>query len=317
MWRIFSVNALISSAFGVSPMKSHSEKSSFECRVLTLMLGLVATIACAPPSLAQLSGTEIAQNPADLIPPAPEAYATGNTVNSTLGYGAAGQPLGIQNSAIQNTAQNVMGYRVFIPSDNVTIFEQAKAIEPTAFVQTIDGQRVIQVGLFGTEALALQQVGRFQAQGMPVRLQSSNQVATSFAPTPSSIAAPIMPTAMPATMPTAMPAPPQYSPLTVPAPPQYSVPNSPAAYYPSQPSQIVNTVSPGYYVVIPTASTDANYIQSQLNQLGIPPQYFFLRDRPFGLHYAIGTFSKRTEADRLTAIVRERTKFDARVYHER
>jgi hypothetical protein len=304
-------------------MKSHSEKSSFECRVLTLMLGLVATIACAPPSLAQLSGTEIAQNPADLIPPAPEAYATGNTVNSTLGYGTAGQPLGIQNSAIQSTAQNVVGYRVFIPSDNVTIFEQAKAIEPTAFVQTIDGQRVIQVGLFGTEALALQQVGRFQAQGMPVRLQSSNQVATSFAPTPSSIAAPIMPAAMP----TAMPAPPQYSALTVPAPPQYSAPqysaptmpapNSSAVYYPSQPSQIVNTVSPGYYVVIPTASTDANYIQSQLNQLGIPPQYFFLRDRPFGLHYAIGTFSKRTEADRLTAIVRERTKFDARVYHER
>jgi hypothetical protein len=269
-------------------------KARFKCRatVLRLMTAMATTIVCANPA--------IAQSPAELIPPAPEAYATGN---STLGYGAAGQPLMIQNSNVQNNAQNAMGYRVFIPSDNVTIFEQAKAIEPTAFVQTIEGQRVIQVGLFGTEALALQQVARFQAQGMPVRLQPSNQMATSFAPI-----------ANPAPIVTA-PAP--QSSMVPPAPWSSSpVPNSPT-YYPSQPSQIVNTVSPGYYVVIPTESGDVNYVQSQLNQLGIPPQYLFLRDRPFGLHYAIGTFSKRSEADRLTAIVRERTKFDARLYHER
>ena len=171
----------------------------------------------------------------------------------------------------------------------------------------IEGQRVIQVGLFGTEALALQQVARFQAQGMPVRLQPSNQAATSLSPIANSV--PIGNATAPQL-------------LTVPPAPATSWPTSPAfnpsiPNYPSQPSQVVNTVSPGYYVVIPTASGDVNYVQSQLNQLGIPPQYLFLRDRPFGLHYAIGTFSKRSEADRLTAIVRERTKFDARLYHER
>ncbi len=282
-------------------MKAHSEQSPIERPVLALILGLATTLVSSTPA--------IAQNPADLIPPAPDAYATGAT-NPPLGYGSAGPSIiqnGIQNNS-QNSAQAITGYRVFIPSDNATIFEQAKAIEPTAFVQTIEGQRVIQVGLFGTEALALEQVSRFQAQGMPVRLQPSNQVASAITPTP------IVPAA-----PSQMPAPSQLSALP-PSPTAATWPTAPTApsvYYPSQPSQIVNTVSSGYYVVIPTASTDVNYVQSQLNQLGIPPQYFFLRDRPFGLHYAIGAFSKRSEADRLTTIVRDRTKFDARVYHER
>ncbi|MCY7406683.1 MAG: hypothetical protein LH631_04695 [Alkalinema sp. CAN_BIN05] len=70
-------------------------------------------------------------------------------------------------------------------------------------------------------------------------------------------------------------------------------------------------------MIIPTVTTEVNYVQSQLNQVGIPPQYILFRDRPFGLHYAIGTFSKRSEAERLSDIIRDRTKFDARVYHER
>ncbi len=35
------------------------------------------------------------------------------------------------------------------------------------------------------------------------------------------------------------------------------------------------------------------------------------------MHYAIGTFSRRAEAEQLSVIIRDRTKFDARVYHER
>lgn len=288
-------------------MQAHSKQFSVERPVFTLICGLAATIVSISPATAQ--------NPAELIPPAPDTYATGTATNATLGYGPAQQPLMLQNglqNGTQNSTQIAMGYRVFIPSDNPTIFEQAKAIEPTAFVQTIDGQRVIQVGLFGTEALALEQVGRFQAQGMPVRLQASNQVASAFNPTlnpsPSTIA-----NIAPA------PAPTQFSALP-PSPaaatwPTATWPAAPSTYAP--PAQIVNTVSSGYYVVIPTTNADVNYMQSQLNQLGIPPQYFFLRDRPFGLHYAIGSFSKRSEADRLTTIVRDRTKFDARVYHER
>jgi hypothetical protein len=250
-------------------------------------LALSAWLAIVPPAIAQ----NITQNPADLVPPAPDVYAVGNSGNSSLGASL--------------TAQTIAGYRVFIPGNNPTIFEQAKAIEPTAFIQTIDGQPAIQVGLFGTEALALQQVARFQAQGMPVKFQPASQMATSSFPTQSA-PLPIAAPPAPATYPPA--------PATYPPAPNYPAPNVPN--YPGQ-LQVVNTVSPGYYVVIPIAMGDANYVQSQLNQLGIPPQYIFLRDRPFGIHYAIGTFTKRSEADRLSTIVRDRTKFDARVYHER
>ena len=111
-----------------------------------------------------------AQNPADLIPPAPDSYAAGNTLNTTLNYTNSLQPKNPQIFSAQNTT----AYRVIIPSDNSTLLDQAKAIEPTAFVQLLDGQRVIQVGLFGTEALALQQIARFQAIGMPVRMQQGN-----------------------------------------------------------------------------------------------------------------------------------------------
>lgn len=230
-----------------------------------------------------------AQNPADLIPPAPDSYAAGNTA--------------------QNTA--MAAYRVIIPSDNSTLLNQAKAIEPTAFIQSIDGQRVIQVGLFSTETLALQQIARFQAVGMPVRMQRGNSLEA-----PSAMLQTGSPSATIATTIQTTPMPPDRSPAAI---PYFSVPPSRnpsiGSIAPNTPS---NTLSnKGFYVIIPTVTAEVNYVQSQLNQVGIPPQYILFRDRPLGLHYAIGTFSKRSEAERLSDIIRDRTKFDARVYHER
>lgn len=234
-----------------------------------------------------------AQNPADLIQPAPDFYAAGNTLNRTLDYTNSLQPKNLQTVTAQNTAV----YRVIIPSDNSTLLNQAKAIEPTAFIQWLEGQRVIQVGLFGTEALALQQIARFQAIGMPVKMwRGSSLKALS---------------AMPSTrFPSAT------APTTIQATPM------PLSQNPSigsiAPNNLSNTVSnKGFYVIIPTGPAQVNEVQSQLNQVGIPQQYILFRDRPFGLHYAIGIFSKRSEAERLSDIIRDRTKFDARVYHER
>lgn len=255
-----------------------------------------------------------AQNPAELLPPAPSSYAGENTLNTTLDYTNSVQPQNLQPFSAPNVDPNTVpdpsatAYRVIIPSDNLTLLEQAKAIEPTAFIQLVDGQRVIQVGLFSAEALALQQVARFQSTGMPVRMQqgSSSNIIVEIPQT--SLSSTIIPT-------TEMP-PEQPSALIPPAP--YSLPVG----NPSIDSTATNTPlnassNKGFYVVIPTVAADVNYVQSQLNQVGIPPQYILLRDRPFGLHYAIGTFSKRSEAERLSGIIRDRTKFDARVYHER
>ena len=254
-----------------------------------------------------------AQNPADLIPPAPDSYASGNTLNTTLNYTNSLQPKNPQAFSAQN---GTAAYRVIIPSDNSTLLDQAKAIEPTAFVQLLDGQRVIQVGLFGTEALALQQIARFQAIGMPVRMQQGNLsdlTATPATVTPTAVIAPPAPYSS---------MPPNLSPATLPM----SVPPAPYSSMPPMQSSSTGSIAPnpsnissnkGFYVIIPTVTAEVNYVQSQLNQVGIPPQYILFRDRPFGLHYAIGTFSRRAEAERLSEIIRDRTKFDARVYHER
>ena len=250
-----------------------------------------------------------AQNPADLIPPAPDSYAADNTLNTTLNYTNSLQPKHPQPFSAQNTA--IAAYRVIIPSDNSTFLDQAKAIEPTAFVQLVDGQRVIQVGLFGTEALALQQIARFQAVGMPVRMQRGNSLDTTVI-MPQTVLTSTVPTTI---LTTAMP--PDISPEAIP----------PSAYTPSIGNPSIGSIAPnnssntlsnrGFYVIIPTGTAEMNDVQSQLNQVGIPRQYILFRDRPFGLHYAIGIFSKRSEAERLSDIIRDRTKFDARVYHER
>ena len=80
---------------------------------------------------------------------------------------------------------------------------------------------------------------------------------------------------------------------------------------------MVQTTAKGYYVIVPTQPGDVNFVQSQLNQLGIPSQYIFLRDRPFGIHYAIGVFSQRSQADTMASLIRSRGNLDSRVHYER
>ena len=275
---------------------------------------LVQTLVTATIILVGMNSAQ-AQNPADLIPPAPDSYAAGNTLNTTLNYTNSLQPKKPQTFSAQNPTAT---YRVIIPSDNSTLLDQAKAIEPTAFLQLLDGQRVIQVGLFGTEALALQQIARFQAVGMPVRMQQGNLSDSTTMPTTGMPTTAIAPPASYSSMP------PNLLPVTA------SVPPAPYSSMPQMQSSSTGSIAPnpssissnipsnkGFYVIIPTVTAEVNYVQSQLNQVGIPPQYILFRDRPFGLHYAIGTFSRRAEAERLSEIIRDRTKFDARVYHER
>ena len=187
-------------------------------------------------------------------------------------------------SAINYSA--TAGYRVIIPGDNPSLLAQAKALEPTAFLQTLNGQRFIQVGLYGNESIARQQVSRFQSQGMPVIIQGAG------VPNPSSL--------------------PNLS--SPPAPSQ--LPSINSSNYPND-LPVVQTTAKGYYVIVPTQSGDVNFVQSQLNQLGIPSQYIFLRDRPFGMHHAIGVFSQRSQADTMASLIRNRGSLDSRVHYER
>ena len=196
---------------------------------------------------------------------------------------------GYRPAAIDYSATT--GYRVIIPGDNPSLLAQAKALEPTAFLQTLNGQRFIQVGLYGNESIARQQVSRFQSQGMPVIIQGSGVQ---------------NPSALPNATPSALP--------NLSAPSQL-----PSTYSNSNPNvlPVVQTTAKGYYVIVPTQPGDVNFVQSQLNQLGIPSQYIFLRDRPFGMHHAIGVFSQRSQADTMASLIRSRGSLDSRVHYER
>ncbi|KAM3102218.1 SPOR domain-containing protein [Phormidesmis sp. 146-12] len=63
-------------------------------------------------------------------------------------------------------AANLNQYRVFVNGDSPLLLQEVKRVEPGAFVQRLDGRRVIQVGVFRTEANAQQQVAKLAVQGI-------------------------------------------------------------------------------------------------------------------------------------------------------
>ncbi len=58
------------------------------------------------------------------------------------------------------------GYRVYVNGDSPLLLQQVRSVEPTAFVQTYQGRRVIQVGLFSNEANAQQKMALLAARGI-------------------------------------------------------------------------------------------------------------------------------------------------------
>ncbi len=251
------------------------------------------TIALLLASLQRSAVAQMDPSYADRLPPSPSAE-------------------GYRPSLSEGMSQEVNGtaYRVLIPSDNPTLLAQAQSIEPTAFLQSINGQRVIQVGLYSNATIAQQQVSRFQAQGMPVRIEPA---AVTF----------IQPTAM-QSQPSAlsMESPSNLSPMN--PLPQPSLLSAPSNLPPSQPAPLSRQpkATAGYYVIIPVSQQQTARVQNFLVQLGIPAQYILLRDRPFGLHYAIGIYSQRGTAEKLASLIQSRSssqseRFDARVHFER
>jgi hypothetical protein len=63
-------------------------------------------------------------------------------------------------------ATYLKGHRVYVNGDSPLLLQQVRSVEPTAFVQTYQGRRVIQVGLFSNEVNARQKVDQLAAQGI-------------------------------------------------------------------------------------------------------------------------------------------------------
>lgn len=79
-------------------------------------------------------------------------------------------PNPIPNLAPSNRPQ----YRVFVNGDSSLMLQQVKRVEPQAFIQQFEGRRVIQAGVFSTEANARQQTETLAAQGIASEITTSN-----------------------------------------------------------------------------------------------------------------------------------------------
>lgn len=65
-------------------------------------------------------------------------------------------------------------YRVFVNGDSALLLQQVRRVEPGAFIQQYGGQRVIQAGVFSTEANARQQSEALATQGIASEITASN-----------------------------------------------------------------------------------------------------------------------------------------------
>lgn len=65
-------------------------------------------------------------------------------------------------------------YRVFVNGDSALMLQQVKRVEPGAFIQQFGGRRVIQAGVFSTEANARQQTEALAVQGIASEITTSN-----------------------------------------------------------------------------------------------------------------------------------------------
>lgn len=79
-------------------------------------------------------------------------------------------PSSVPISAPSNRPQ----YRVFVNGDSPLMLQQVKRVEPQAFIQQFEGRRVIQAGVFSTEANARQQTEALAAQGIASEITTSN-----------------------------------------------------------------------------------------------------------------------------------------------
>jgi hypothetical protein len=130
----------------------------------TLILHSVLTLAGLTGAWLTSSRATVswAQSPA-LPPPPPQTL----TVPAELPPVAPPDALPPVNVARPSPpVKNLKGYRVYVNGDSPLLLQQVRSVEPTAFVQTYQGKRVIQVGVFNDELNARQKIARLANQGI-------------------------------------------------------------------------------------------------------------------------------------------------------
>ena len=120
----------------------------------------------APISTAQTPGFSLPAPPPQTLPTQP---IEGTPLPNERVYQAPINP-SIPIAAPINRPQ----YRVFVNGDSALMLQQVKRVEPRAFIQQFGGRRVIQAGVFSSEANARQQVEALAAQGIASEVTADN-----------------------------------------------------------------------------------------------------------------------------------------------
>lgn len=197
---------------------------------------------------------------ADQIPPPPPAVSVPNAIPS------------VTAPAVPSAA----AYRVVLNSDRADWLAIAKQVQPQAFLTTIGGNRVIQMGAFTTEASARKAAAQYAAKGLPASIQG---IGGTISPASPSVSLGAGRSSQPI-------------------------------------GSVITTVDKGYYVVIPVSSETANQVRAKLAQLKVPSRYLFLRQEPLGLHWAIGVYPNRQAAEKMDQYLRSQGGLDSRVFFQ-
>jgi hypothetical protein len=142
-----------------------------------LRFALIAGLMSLVQGLGQSSAT------AQRLPPPPTIPVLGQPSSSPGVYPAPQSPYPTPEERIYTAPSNpnngglyrysqptTARYRVYVDSDSPYVLQQIRAVEPSAFLQSFNGRRVIQTGTFNSEANARQQVALLSSQGVDARI---------------------------------------------------------------------------------------------------------------------------------------------------
>jgi hypothetical protein len=222
----------------------------------------------------------------------PRPNVLNNVPNGNYPQGAYAPPSGYpampQQSAQPPIAQPQTAYTVVINGDSPYLLQLVQQIEPIATVQDLNGRRVIQAGVFGSQQEAMQRIAILQQQGvaaqmMPISLGNQNPTGLNST----------------AVNPMALRSASQFPPQTAPQFAPQTAPQQRTSHF---------------EVVVPTETANFGMVTNRMMSMGVKPEAIQSKQVPLGPHIAVGPFNEINEARSVSAYLRT-GGLDARVYY--
>jgi hypothetical protein len=266
----------------------------------------------------------LAQQVVDGLPPPPPV--TGQAPLPSSAAPAVMPPASVTVPAMPTTAPSAaQRYLVLVNGDSPMLLSQIQAIEPGAFVQDYQGQRMIQAGLFDDSTQAQQRTLALSSRGIGAQVVTlpGGVAASSIGSSVSSaqrVSSVPNPTAIQQTS-AALPPPDLLPVAPVPREVEFGqpAPATPGSINPSSQSAPANfSPTPGsraFYVVVPGSPKDLQGISNQIVRLGDGlgiAQLVQSSTAPRGPHVRVGPFADRGAANRWSRYLRD-FGMDARV----